>query len=545
MTSQGVGTAEAESAFVARNDLLNAATAPASASHPRTTDGPFRWSFVLVAAVVVLYLLDIPFRDFWSQNEGRYALGAASILKEGRWLVPNIIPGIDADKPPLFFWFVAAISVPFGQVTDWTPRLANLLAALAVMGVIYRFGRMTRNQWVGLLSAVMLVTSYEFWEQAVNPGVDILLTALLTVTWAALYRMLVEGFTWRRWAVLWIFMGLAFLTKGPLALILSGLVAMVFAWWQFGWRDGWRRLLGLRPFTGAVVACAPFAIWAGLVYAYMGAEPLKETVIRHNFVRFFHAFDHARPWYYLLYEMPLTTMPWSLLLPFALWYGIRARRARKDPGQVPLLFSASVVLVVVGFFSLSSSKQDYYLLPLIPWFSYAMSVFVWDRFRAAAPSIGSEVRWTERDFARCFFRVGMGRVVVALLSISVLVMVVSSTVAAAKGNKRKSPLPLVAAIDKAAGEDDRLIFLDCDNLIIFFYLNQPYEIRDTTPEELAQVRKTMEEGCSLHIVIETEKRHHLAKFDGIPLYVEAKKELRRKTYYILTNERRPGLKRYS
>ena len=518
---------------------------PAGSSGRETAKGfSVRWVAVFALFAAVFFLLDVPFRDFWSQNEGRYALGAASVL-EGRWLVPTIIPGTDADKPPLFFWLVAAISAPFGKVTAWTPRLANLMAAFVALAAVVQFGRITRNRWVGFLSAVILATSYEFWDQMTFPGVDVLMTAMLTVAWVALFLMLVEGFTWRRWTALWVFMGLAFLTKGPVALILSGLVAMVFAFWQFGRRDGWRRLFRLRPFIGTAVACAPFALWAGAVYVVLGIEPLKETVIRHNFARFFEAFDHDRPWYFLIYEMPLCTLPWSALLPFALWHGLRARRARRDPSHLPLYFAASVVLVVVGFFSLSSSKQDYYLLPLIPWFGYAVSVFIWDRFVAAEPSAAGASRWSDLDLLRRFLATGIGKAAVGILSLMVLATAIRSTVVAAMGNERKSPIPLVEAIHKAADENNRLVFIDCDNLIIFFYMEKPYEIVDHTAEHLAQLRRAMEKGATLDIVIEESDLRHLSRFDGIPLYVEGKEDIKRKAYYILTNEAKFGLQRYS
>src|SRR2546430_15546800 len=56
----------------------------------------------------------------WDPNEARYMLLARDILEHGRWLVPDLRGEPYLNKPQLFFWSVAAASLPGGEVTEWT-----------------------------------------------------------------------------------------------------------------------------------------------------------------------------------------------------------------------------------------------------------------------------------------------------------------------------------------------------------------------------------------------------------------------------------------
>src|SRR5512134_2994576 len=47
-------------------------------------------------------------RDPWPADEPRFALIAQDMLRSGDWLVPRVGGDLYADKPPLYFWAMAA-----------------------------------------------------------------------------------------------------------------------------------------------------------------------------------------------------------------------------------------------------------------------------------------------------------------------------------------------------------------------------------------------------------------------------------------------------
>jgi 4-amino-4-deoxy-L-arabinose transferase-like glycosyltransferase len=497
---------------------------------------------VLIVLWAVVYGLDLWGRDVWTENEARYALGAQSVLR-GDWVVPRIAGPILADKPPLFFWYVAVVSAPFGGVNEATTRFANLLVALLVFTAIHRFGGAQRNRWAGLLAAAITATMFEFWRQTTRPGVDILFTAMLTIGWLAMYLILAREFTWRRWAGLWGCLGLAFLTKGPLTLVLSGLAAVLFALWQFGPREGWRRLWSLRPIRGVAAAIAPFLLWALLVLAVKGFDPLWSTVVRHNFGRFVQAFDHQQPWYFYLIEFPLSTLPWSLLLPFAIWQLARTWRGLSDSERHPLAFSLVVIVGSVAFLSLSSSKREYYLLPTFPWLAYLLAATALRSIGAAAAGAQPPPDCSEREFIGHLKSARLGQAILAVFILMTAAMTVVTAAVNPFLGERKSFRAVAEAVNESEASNEPLVVVNDDTLRILFYVERPFEYIDNTPAGLAALRALLARHPRLDLFIEKSNIKFLQELKGTALFIERALEHGGKKYYVLTTAPAAGLKR--
>jgi 4-amino-4-deoxy-L-arabinose transferase-like glycosyltransferase len=174
-------------------------------------------------------------------------------------------------------------------------------------------------------------------------------------------------------------LGLGFLTKGPVAILLPGVALLLLA--VEARRDGrlWpsppRALLALAVFL-------PIALgWFVAIAHRLGPEPIRYFFLSENLQRFAGAtYDSARPaWYYLGAYLALG-LPWSPLLPLAV------RRAWSVPDRPPRFLLAWAGLMAVPL-SLSRGKIDYYLLPLLPPLSLAIG-----HFFASAPWRGWERR---------------------------------------------------------------------------------------------------------------------------------------------------------
>ncbi|HEX4970415.1 MAG TPA: hypothetical protein VFV69_05120, partial [Steroidobacteraceae bacterium] len=63
------------------------------------------WLFGLA---LLLIATGIGLRDPWPPDEPRFALVARDMVATGDWLLPRVGGQPYADKPPLFFWLVAA-----------------------------------------------------------------------------------------------------------------------------------------------------------------------------------------------------------------------------------------------------------------------------------------------------------------------------------------------------------------------------------------------------------------------------------------------------
>ena len=75
----------------------------------------FSRACILGAVILAAVVIAVPAgrRPLWSSDEARYALLAQDILDRGHWLVAQLRGQPYLNKPQLFFWTVAGVSLPF------------------------------------------------------------------------------------------------------------------------------------------------------------------------------------------------------------------------------------------------------------------------------------------------------------------------------------------------------------------------------------------------------------------------------------------------
>jgi 4-amino-4-deoxy-L-arabinose transferase-like glycosyltransferase len=163
------------------------------------------------------------------------------------------------------------------------------------------------------------------------------------------------------WIAAAVFLGLAIMEKGGVALVLAGGTVGTFLLLM---RDGsgWRRL---RDRSALLVVLAVAGIWHALA---SGMQPgfawfyfINEHLLRFLGQRLPDDYHHGPLWFYLP-RLLLMLVPWT---PFLLLLAPRrAARAQAPPAIVR--FCQAAVLFPLLFFSLSAAKADYYLMVALP-----------------------------------------------------------------------------------------------------------------------------------------------------------------------------------
>lgn len=349
---------------------------------PRRLDG--LWLALLAALV---FLPGISSRDVWSPDEPRYAEVAREMQESGNFLVPHLNERIYDQKPPLFFWAVATTGALFGGVNETAVRLPSALAAIGCTLWVFAVGRRFGGRRVGWLSAVLFLTSGQVLWQGRIGQIDMVLTFLV----AGAMWCFVRGFLDRRpgfYRAFFAITGLATLAKGPVGLLPPLLAVLAFLWVR---RD--REELGrLRLWSGLALWLLVVAAWlvpAGLVAGadYFGTMTLTQNLTRYTAPATYGGTSgHLRPWYHYLETVPEGLMPWSVLLPVALWTFLKDRQARRETAVLLPLCWAVVTLV---FFSLSPGKRSVYVMTMFPGLALLMGIFLdralatWPRHRKA------------------------------------------------------------------------------------------------------------------------------------------------------------------
>ena len=118
---------------------------------------------VLMLALLAVLLFGAGFglRDPWPADEPRFALVARDMLRSGDWLFPRVGGDLYADKPPLFFWLMAASMALTGSMRLGF-LLPSLLAGLGTILLVYDLLRRARGREVALSGAFMLLLTFQF-----------------------------------------------------------------------------------------------------------------------------------------------------------------------------------------------------------------------------------------------------------------------------------------------------------------------------------------------------------------------------------------------
>src|SRR3954452_12726335 len=78
--------------------------------------------------------------DLWASHEARAAQNAQRILDEGDWLLPRLFDDqVELQKPPLYYWLVAAAGWCRGSIDSTAVRLPAATAGLTTVVVVFGF----------------------------------------------------------------------------------------------------------------------------------------------------------------------------------------------------------------------------------------------------------------------------------------------------------------------------------------------------------------------------------------------------------------------
>jgi 4-amino-4-deoxy-L-arabinose transferase-like glycosyltransferase len=339
---------------------------------------------ILVATALLLVVPGLGLRDPWAPDEPRFVLIALDMLRSGDWLVPRVGGDLYADKPPLFFWLLAA-AIGLAGTMRVGFLLPSLLAGLGTTLLVYDLLRRARGREVALAGALLLLLTFQFTWQARHAQIDAVLCFLTTLGLYGLLRHTLLGPAPCWFLCGWFAAGLGVITKGVGFLPLLALVPVAILV-----RRGWPAAAG-RPgalgLAGAGVMLLAIGLWfvPMMLRASAGGElaAYRNEILFHQTVtRYADAWHHHKPpWYYLTNVVPLLWLPLIALLPW-LWPRWRAALRSRDTWTAVLL---GWVVIVLAFFSASAGKRSVYVLPALPALAMAAAPWLPELLRARGP----------------------------------------------------------------------------------------------------------------------------------------------------------------
>ena len=215
---------------------------------------------VIVVAWAVLALPLVFFRGY-NSDEGLAVSIARTAVEDGDWLVPHMFNVRWIERPTLLSWIIAAISEPFGEVSQIAARLPIALFLLVGCLLIYFLLRKVGAGIAAALFGTALFLACPLVMRAyVMITADLPLAVLLFLAfvlwWDGAAKGSIKGsIGLSRWIAIGVVLALAGLLKGPQPIAYFALGVGVFV---LGSRS-WRQLPGLV--LADLICAVPLALW--------------------------------------------------------------------------------------------------------------------------------------------------------------------------------------------------------------------------------------------------------------------------------------------
>ncbi|NMC62172.1 MAG: glycosyltransferase family 39 protein [SAR324 cluster bacterium] len=333
---------------------------------------PLFFSFLILVSAVLIRGLLLEYSDLLDPTESRYASVSQEMVLSGDWTTPRlpmsegIMPYMG--KPPLHFWLTAGAYSLFG-VDEWTARLPSWLASIAILLVVWSFGQRFYSKEVGVASALMAFSSGMLFFLAGASVVDVTLTALVTASTYSLYLLIrSNGAQWKLGYLSSFLMALAFLTKGPIAIVLVWLPILL---WSLILKDfQWRKSIPwFSCFLVFLVFTTPWFVLneirnpGSILYFFW-----NENIARYLFKEYGdkygsgHVHTYGFSWLILIAAF----MPWSIVTAWTIYRNGWRRVINLLKTDRNSLFALMWGTSGAAFFTFVRQLHGMYVLPCIP-----------------------------------------------------------------------------------------------------------------------------------------------------------------------------------
>ncbi|MGB3495137.1 MAG: glycosyltransferase family 39 protein [Elainellaceae cyanobacterium] len=389
------------------------------------------------------------------ETEPLFTEAARQMTVTGDWLTPYFNGETRFDKPPLIYWLMAIAYQTFG-VNEFAARLPSALSAIALTAMgfytLRQFGfpipaavsaqnenpepdpamqkdtdlaaekttvatdqfeghgskshgsqsqalgsrttmQLRLSAWIGAGAIAVNVQTIAWARVGVS---DMLLSGCMGTALMAFFCGYAQPHQRGRqtaWYVaFYILMALAVLTKGPVGIVIPGLIIGAFLLYC---GNLWTVLREMRLLLGGLIFLGMTLPWYVLIIREHGQTYINNFFGYHNLERFTHVVNnHSAPWYFYGLVVLIGFIPWSSFLPVAI---ARLRFWRRQHWQHQArsaqlgIFAFIWFAVIFLFFSISVTKLPSYTIPLLPAAGILVALLWSEQMTRPVPSRGLQI----------------------------------------------------------------------------------------------------------------------------------------------------------
>ncbi|OYD98417.1 glycosyltransferase [Nostoc sp. 'Peltigera membranacea cyanobiont' 213] len=375
----------------------------------------------LSVTVSILWLMVIGWIAFgWNlgntglidETEPLFAEASRQMFVTGDWITPFFNGDTRFDKPALIYW-CQAIAYHMIGVNEWAVRLPSAIAAFGLICLAFytiqwylikqdeleQVSRPTRRYLTSFTAAALMALNPETIIWARTGVSDMLLTGCMASALLCFFLGYAgkdgaggwglgtgkqgiagsgEEFSQSRsetnspfpnkwYLAFYVLIAGAILTKGPVGIVLPGLIVGAFLLYVGRFREVLREM---RLLVGMLIILGLSVPWYALVIWRNGWNYINSFFGYHNLERFTEVVNgHSAPWYFYFIVVLLGFAPCSVYIPVAvirLKFWQRSHWRSVERFQQFGLFAWFWFASIFGFFCIAVTKLPSYVLPLMP-----------------------------------------------------------------------------------------------------------------------------------------------------------------------------------
>ncbi|MGB5831373.1 MAG: glycosyltransferase family 39 protein, partial [Thiohalocapsa sp.] len=306
----------------------------------------------LVAVVWLAFFWQLGAVPLYDLDEGAFTEATREMLASGNFITPHKDGEPRYDKPALIYW-LQALSVKALGLTEFALRLPSAIAATLWLLALWLFARQRLDADTATVAGLIMALGLQVAIIGKAAVADAVLNLFIALAFFDIYRWRLSP-TRATLLRVYLWLGLGFLTKGPVAVFFPLLVSLLYF---ASFKDLRRWVRALVAPLGWLVFIAVAGPWYLAIFVDDGPGFFRSFFLEHNVGRY-GGVKHGHggfPGYYFVI-LPL------VLLPFSGWF-LRLLPAAKTLWNDPLdRFMLLWFVTVFTVFSFSDTKLPHYLV---------------------------------------------------------------------------------------------------------------------------------------------------------------------------------------
>ena len=323
---------------------------------------------ILVSIWMIFYKLGVA--PLW-KPEGRVAEVVREMFIRHDFLHPTSGWEPHVTKPIIPYWLDVIVVHLTGKLNELTLRIPSAIGAVIAIVTLVLFSKKLLSSTIGIISALLLLTSYGFilWARCAAADILNLSFILITITWYWWQKDKPSIITCFIFGIL---LALSGQMKGLVGVAIPTILILIDILYSKKIKEFLKISILLPAFIGFSLYFLIFLLSS--LSAHSHGFNWISRAIHESFGRFFHPFDHKGPWWLYIEFISIWLIPWSIIFLYAL-FSYTKNFKKLDYNRRWLLLS---VLAIFLLFTASGSRRSYYILPILPFSTIIMADVLWE-----------------------------------------------------------------------------------------------------------------------------------------------------------------------